>query len=117
MAIWGPGYSAAGEPDTGVPICVYIRVGILPIYGQEVGVATKSRPSRVAAEAKTGSDSDVVPLGQRTLGSNDGTPTVSLPKGMIERLGMVPGDNLELGYDAEADEFRVRRADGFEGWD
>lgn len=84
---------------------------------QRTVVATKSRPSRTAAEAKTGSDSDVVPLGQRTLGSNDGTPTVSLPKEMVERLGMEPGDDLELGYDAEADEFRVRRADGFEGWD
>jgi len=79
-------------------------------------VATKSRPSRTAAEAKTGSDSDVVPLGQRTLGSNDGTPTVSLPKEMVARLGMEPGDGLELGYDADADEFRVRRADGFKGW-
>jgi len=80
-------------------------------------VATKSRPSRTAAEVKTGSDSDVVPLGQRTLGTNDGTFTVSLPKQMVERLGMEKGDDLELGYDAEADEFRVREAKGFEGWD
>jgi len=49
----------------------------------------------------------VVPLGQRTLGSNDGTPTVSLPIEMVARLGMEPGDGLELGYDADADEFRV----------
>jgi hypothetical protein len=80
-------------------------------------VATKSRPSRTAAEAKTGSDSDVVPLGQRTLGSNDGTFTVSLPKEMVERLGMEQGDDLELGYDAEAEEFRVREAEDFDGWD
>jgi len=59
----------------------------------------------------------VVPLGQRTLGSNDGTPTLSLLKEMVERLSMEAGDALELGYDAEADEFRVRRADSFEGWD
>jgi hypothetical protein len=80
-------------------------------------VATKSRPSRTAAEAKTGSDFDVVPLGQRTLGSNDGTFTVSLPKEMVERLGMEQGDDLELGYDAEAEEFRVREAEDFDGWD
>ncbi|GAB7012022.1 AbrB/MazE/SpoVT family DNA-binding domain-containing protein [Halolamina salina] len=80
-------------------------------------MATKSRPSRTAAEAKTGSDSDVVPLGQRTLGTNDGTFTVSLPKQMVERLGMEKGDSLELGYDAEADEFRIREAENFEGWD
>ena len=79
-------------------------------------MATKSRPSRAAAEAKTGSDSDVVPLGQRTLGSNDGTFTVSLPKEMVERLGMEQGDDLELGYDADAEEFRVREAEDFDGW-
>ena len=80
-------------------------------------MATKSRPSRLAADAKTGSDSEVVPLGQRTLGSNDGTFTVSLPKEMVERLGMEKGDNLELGYDAGYDEFRIREAEDFEGWD
>jgi len=80
-------------------------------------VATKSRPSRTAAEAKTGSDSDVVPLGRRTLGTNGGTYTVSLPKQMVERLGMEKGDGLELGYDAVDDEFRIREAEDFEGWD
>jgi len=79
-------------------------------------VATKSRPSRTAAEAKTGSDSEVVPLGQRTLGSNDGTPTASLPKETIERLGIEFGDDLEVGYDPRNEEFRIRPAEGFEGW-
>jgi hypothetical protein len=36
---------------------------------------------------------------------------------MVERLGMEKGDDLELGYDADTDEFRVREAEGFEGWD
>lgn len=71
----------------------------------------------MAADAKTGSDSEVVPLGQRTLGTNDGTFTVSLPKEMVERLGMEKGDNLELGYHAGDDEFRIREAEDFEGWD
>ena len=89
---------------------------MFPTSPQRRLVATKSRPSRAAAEAKTGSDSDVVPLGQRTLGSNDGTFTVSLPKEMVERLGMEQGDDLELGYDADAEEFRVREAEDFDGW-
>jgi len=80
-------------------------------------VATKSRPSRSAAEAKTGSESDVVPLGQRTVGSNNGTLTVSLPKETAKRLGIEPGDTLELAYDGENDEFRVRQAEHFDGWD
>jgi len=79
-------------------------------------VATKSRPSRTAAEVKTGSDSDVVPLGQRTLGSNDGTPTVSLPKEVIEQLGLEKGDDLEVGYDPEEDAFLVEPAGEFDGW-
>jgi bifunctional DNA-binding transcriptional regulator/antitoxin component of YhaV-PrlF toxin-antitoxin module len=58
----------------------------------------------------------VVPLGQRTLGSNDGTPTVSLPKEVVERCGMEKGDDLEVGYDTERDAFLVQPAEVFEGW-
>jgi len=79
-------------------------------------VATKTRPSRAAAEAKTGSDSDVVPLGQRTLGSNDGTPTVSLPKEVVNRLDIEKGDNLEVCYDSTINAFLVKAAEGFDGW-
>lgn len=69
------------------------------------------------AEAKTGSDSDVVPLGQRTLGSNNGTLTVSLPKETAKRLGMEPGDDLEVGYDPISDEFRIKSSKDFDGWE
>lgn len=79
-------------------------------------MATKSRPSRVAAEAMTGDESTVVPLGSRTVGSNDGTLTVSLPKETAQRLGIEKGIDMELGYDADSGEFRVRPADKFEGW-
>lgn len=68
------------------------------------------------AEAKTGSDPDVVPLEQRTLGSNDGTATVSLPKDVVERLGIEKGDDLEVGYDPAVDAFTVEPAAGFDGW-
>ncbi|WP_435119114.1 hypothetical protein [Halolamina sp. C58] len=42
---------------------------------------------------------------------------MSLPKETAERLGMEQGDDLELAYDPTNDEFRVRRASDFEGWD
>lgn len=77
---------------------------------------TKSRPSRVAAEAKTGDESNVIPLGSRVIGSNDGTPTVSLPKETVEGLGIRPGDEMQVGYDADSGEFRYRPAEEFEGW-
>lgn len=50
------------------------------------------------------------------LGSNDGTSTVSLPRGTVERLGIEKGDNLEIGYYPEKDQFCIRPAEGFEGW-
>lgn len=59
-------------------------------------MTTKSRPSRYAAEAKTGDESNMVPLGSRVIGSNDGTPTVSLPKETVEDFGIRSGDEMQV---------------------
>ena len=76
---------------------------------------TRSRPSRYAAEAKTGDESNVVLLGSKVIESNDGT-TVSLPKETLEGLGIRPGDEMQVGYNADSRGFQYRPADKFEGW-
>lgn len=76
---------------------------------------TKSSPSRVVTEAKIGDESNVVPLRSRTVGNNNGTLMVSLPKETARGRGIEAGNKMQLEYDAESGEFRIRPADKFDG--
>jgi len=69
---------------------------------------SRVEPTRRAAEAVSDDDAAVTPLGRVRVWENNGSYTVTLRKEVTEQLGIRPGDEMEVGDEPGANEFRFR---------
>lgn len=76
----------------------------------------RASPSRRAHEATASEETPVAPYGTRTVGENNGTLTVSIPREVVEAEEINQGDEIVVGLDTESRELRYIPAEKFEGW-
>lgn len=73
-------------------------------------------PSRRATEAMTEKESSVAPYGTVDVGKNGVSLTLTIPKEVVEGLGIEQGDSMAVGLDMATGELRYKPVEQFDGW-